>query len=120
MYKTFQIHRFSELSNSEFLSPRVGTQKHAPHPADSPRKRRQRQHVKETDEQDTLKAASPIHTVAPTSLTPPHVPKIDVFEVFDVHRINSHIRKIKYDVIVLMCYLCPLFFVFINISYHKC
>uniref|UniRef100_A0A9J7YY39 Centrosomal protein 104 n=1 Tax=Cyprinus carpio carpio TaxID=630221 RepID=A0A9J7YY39_CYPCA len=73
-----QIHRFSELSNSEFLSPRVGTQKHAPHPADSPRKRRQRQHVKETDEQDTLKAASPIHTVAPTSLTPPHVPKIDV------------------------------------------
>uniref|UniRef100_A0A8C1VM99 Centrosomal protein 104 n=1 Tax=Cyprinus carpio TaxID=7962 RepID=A0A8C1VM99_CYPCA len=84
-----QIHRFSELSNSEFLSPRVGTQKHAPHPADSPRKRRQRQHVKETDEQDTLKAASPIHTVAPTSLTPPHVPKIDVFEVFDVHRINN-------------------------------
>ncbi|XP_016350607.1 centrosomal protein of 104 kDa-like isoform X3 [Sinocyclocheilus anshuiensis] len=73
-----QIHRISEVSNSEFPSPRVGTQKHAPHPADSPRKRRQRQHVKETDEQDTSKAASPKYTVAPTPLTPPHFPKIDI------------------------------------------
>ncbi|XP_016415245.1 centrosomal protein of 104 kDa-like isoform X2 [Sinocyclocheilus rhinocerous] len=73
-----QIHRISEVSNSEFPSPRVGTQKHAPHPADSPRKRRQRQHVKETDEQDTSEAASPKHTVAPTPLTPPHFPKIDI------------------------------------------
>ncbi|XP_016086803.1 centrosomal protein of 104 kDa-like [Sinocyclocheilus grahami] len=73
-----QIHRISEVSNSEFPSPRVGTQKHAPHPADSPRKRRQRQHVKETEEQDTSKAASPKHTVAPTPFTPPHFPKIDI------------------------------------------
>ncbi|KAL0186049.1 hypothetical protein M9458_017719, partial [Cirrhinus mrigala] len=67
----------SELSISEFPSPRVGTQKDTPHPADSPRKRRQRQHVKEKDEQDTSKAASPKHAVAPTPLTPPHVPKMD-------------------------------------------
>uniref|UniRef100_A0A671K4Q6 Centrosomal protein of 104 kDa n=1 Tax=Sinocyclocheilus anshuiensis TaxID=1608454 RepID=A0A671K4Q6_9TELE len=40
--------------------------------------RRQRQHVKETDEQDTSKAASPKYTVAPTPLTPPHFPKIDI------------------------------------------
>uniref|UniRef100_A0A673MNE6 Centrosomal protein of 104 kDa n=1 Tax=Sinocyclocheilus rhinocerous TaxID=307959 RepID=A0A673MNE6_9TELE len=79
VYQQLELHDLiSEVSNSEFPSPRVGTQKHAPHPADSPRKRRQRQHVKETDEQDTSEAASPKHTVAPTPLTPPHFPKIDI------------------------------------------
>uniref|UniRef100_A0A8C1MIQ3 Centrosomal protein of 104 kDa n=1 Tax=Cyprinus carpio TaxID=7962 RepID=A0A8C1MIQ3_CYPCA len=73
-----QIHRTSELPISDFPSPRVGTQKDTPHPADSPRKRRQRQHVNETDEQDTSKAVSPKHTVAPTPLTPPHIPKLDI------------------------------------------
>lgn len=108
----FQVHRTSGLSISDFPSPRVGTQKDTPHPADSPMKRKQRHHVKETDEQDTSKATSPKHTVAPTPLTPPHVPKLDVS--LDVHRIN------RSDVIVLMRYLCPLLFLFINISYHKC
>ncbi|XP_052460383.1 centrosomal protein of 104 kDa isoform X1 [Carassius gibelio] len=73
-----QIQRIPELSNSEFPYPRVGTQKHVPHLADSPKKRRQRQSVKETDEQDTPKAASPKHTVAQTPLTPPHFPKTDI------------------------------------------
>ncbi|XP_056117070.1 centrosomal protein of 104 kDa isoform X1 [Rhinichthys klamathensis goyatoka] len=73
-----QIHRISEISNSEFPSPRAGTQKHTPHPADSPTKRRQGQHVKETNEQDTSKPASPKHSVTPTPLTPPHASKIDI------------------------------------------
>ncbi|KAK7135936.1 hypothetical protein R3I94_014565 [Phoxinus phoxinus] len=74
-----QIHRISELSNSEFPSPRAGTQKHTPHPADSPTKRRQGQHVKKTNEQDNSKPASPKHSVEhSTPLTPPHASKIDI------------------------------------------
>uniref|UniRef100_A0A9J8AC00 Centrosomal protein of 104 kDa n=1 Tax=Cyprinus carpio carpio TaxID=630221 RepID=A0A9J8AC00_CYPCA len=78
VYKQLELHDLLDLPISDFPSPRVGTQKDTPHPADSPRKRRQRQHVNETDEQDTSKAVSPKHTVAPTPLTPPHIPKLDI------------------------------------------
>uniref|UniRef100_A0A9J7ZG38 Centrosomal protein of 104 kDa n=1 Tax=Cyprinus carpio carpio TaxID=630221 RepID=A0A9J7ZG38_CYPCA len=88
VYKQLELHDLLDVSQvkhpsislpiSDFPSPRVGTQKDTPHPADSPRKRRQRQHVNETDEQDTSKAVSPKHTVAPTPLTPPHIPKLDI------------------------------------------
>nr|XP_005167010.1 centrosomal protein of 104 kDa isoform X1 [Danio rerio] len=72
-----QIHRMSGLSDSGFLSPRVGTQKHMPHPPDTHRKKRQGP-VKDTDEQDTSKTTSPKHTIPSTPFTPPHVSKIDI------------------------------------------
>nr|XP_055024570.1 centrosomal protein of 104 kDa [Misgurnus anguillicaudatus] len=73
-----QIQRISEVFNSDFPSPRGGTQKHTPHPVDSPRRRKQGQHVKDSDEQDTPKPASPKHTIAPTSLTPPQNTRGDI------------------------------------------
>uniref|UniRef100_A0A673GRU5 Centrosomal protein of 104 kDa n=1 Tax=Sinocyclocheilus rhinocerous TaxID=307959 RepID=A0A673GRU5_9TELE len=65
--------------------------------SDSPRKRRQRQHVKETDEQDTSKAASPKHTVAPTPLTPPHIPKLDISSLAYDERPLPALRKRSSD-----------------------
>uniref|UniRef100_A0A8C2JXS2 Centrosomal protein of 104 kDa n=1 Tax=Cyprinus carpio TaxID=7962 RepID=A0A8C2JXS2_CYPCA len=74
VYKQLELHDLLDISQVKHPS----VSKDTPHPADSPRKRRQRQHVKETDEQDTSKAVSPKHTVAPTPLTPPHIPKLDI------------------------------------------
>ncbi|XP_051950699.1 centrosomal protein of 104 kDa isoform X2 [Xyrauchen texanus] len=73
-----QIPKIVEVFDGEFLSPKAGMQKPTSCPEDSPRKKKQNQDVKETDAQDTPKPASPKHTVVPISLTPPHVPKIDI------------------------------------------
>lgn len=83
----FKIQRISEVFNSEFPSPRAGTQKHTPHLVNSPRKS-QGQHVIGSDKQDTPKPVSPKHTVAPTPLTSPLNSRSDVSDSINVYYKN--------------------------------